>query len=122
MAYPARHTEIHDVELYRRLPGRSIVRETPRLRLPRRSEELQGNVVWVTKRLARAVRRVDDSTVDNAEAVQVALPLFKFGPVGTREGQMIQSGAAFVEWFGALQVRELVDADQGLSHEPYDVV
>ena len=35
---------------------------------------------------------------------------------------MVQAGATLVERLGALQVRKLVNTDEGPSHEPDDVV
>ena len=54
--------------------------------------------------------------------VQVTFPLLEFRPVGAAEGQMVQAGATLVERFRALQVRELVDADERPSRAPDDVV
>src|SRR5665213_826740 len=88
----------------------------------RRSKELQSNVVWVTERQSRSVRRIDDSAVGDAKLVQMALPFLELGPVGASESQMIQAGATLVERLGALQVGELVDGDERPSHEPDHVV
>jgi hypothetical protein len=70
--------------------------------LSRRGEELERDVVRVAKRHAGAVGSIHDPTMRDTECVRMVFPLFEFGPLRTREGQMVESRAAFVEGIGAL--------------------
>lgn len=90
--------------------------------LPRWSEELKSDAVWIAERQPRAIGRVDDPTVLDAQVVQSTLPLHELGPVATRERQMVQARTTLVERLGALEIGERVDPDECPAHEPDDMV
>ena len=90
---------------------------------PWRCKELQCNVVRIAERQARAVWRIDDAAVLDAENIQPRLPLFQFGSAGAGEGEVIEPGPSLVKGFTSMEIRKLMDANQGLAPEkPNDVM
>ena len=59
--------------------------------LSRRCEELQGDVVRVSERKTRPVRRVDDTAVNDPEGDQPRRPLLKLSPVRATEGDVVKA-------------------------------
>ncbi|HXW80101.1 MAG TPA: hypothetical protein VEJ84_11425 [Acidimicrobiales bacterium] len=92
-------------------------------RSPTWRKELQRNVVRITERERRAIGGIDDTPIFDAEVIQPRLPPFQLGPVGAGEGEVIEAEPPLVKGFSPVEIRELMDAYQGLASEkPYDVM
>src|SRR5262245_25930308 len=61
-------------------------------RSARRGEHLEGDVVGVAERQARAVAGVEDLAVGDAELVEALRPLLQLGPGGDAEGDVVEPG------------------------------
>ena len=84
-----------------------------------RREELKGDVVRVSKRQARSVRRIDNASIGYAELVEPRLPLLELTSIAAGKRQMVQTQTALVEWKGVSRIGELMQTHEGLtSHEP----
>src|SRR3974390_1682811 len=55
------------------------------------SEEFERDVVRIAKGQPRAVRRIHDPTVGNAEGVQFAFPCLQLPATGAGESQMVET-------------------------------
>ena len=80
--------------------------DTPPALTPR-CEELECDVVRVSKGQCRVPRRVHDATVGDAEIVEMDFPCSQLVEAGTAESQMIEPRPALVERLRAAQFREL---------------
>src|SRR5687768_15057925 len=58
--------------------------------LGRRSEELQGQVVWIAEGQTGAVRSIDDAAVRYPEVVQPLLPALEVLTARNGEGDVVQ--------------------------------
>lgn len=95
----------------RLLGGTSEAAPLPRVS-PGRGEELQSDVVGVAEREPRTVGRIDDSTVRDAERVQLRLPLLELCPIGATERDVVQPGTQLVEGCCTRWLGVLVDAEE----------
>src|SRR5262245_60092667 len=86
-----------------------------------RREELQRDVVGVAEGQTRPVMGVDDAAVSDAEALEVLLPRFEFGPVGAGERHVVEARPQLVEGFRARRVRVLVDPVARPAEQPHHV-
>src|SRR5260221_3079651 len=86
-----------------------------------RREQLECDVVGVTKRQTRAVARIDDVTVRDTELVETGRPLFELGAARATERDVIESRPALVEAFGADQIGEAVQAEHRVAQQIDDV-
>ena len=93
----------HDPGLGDGTLGRQILRQV----LAPRCEELECDVVRVSKGQCRVPERVHDATVGDAEFVEMAFPCSQLIAAGTAESQMIEPRPALVERLSAAQIREL---------------
>src|SRR5580698_2486989 len=85
-------------------------------------EELKCDVVGISKRQCRVVRRVHNATVGDAEFVQTDFPCTQLIAVGAAESQMIEPQPPLVERLSAAQVRELSEADDCAAGKPSDAL
>src|SRR5436305_10767364 len=81
-------------------------------------EELECDVVGISKRQCRVGRRVHDATVEDAELVKTDFPCLQLIAVGTAESQMIEPRPPLVERLSAVQVRELSYANDCAGGKP----
>jgi DNA-binding SARP family transcriptional activator len=86
-----------------------------------RREQLEGDVVGAAERQARTVTRVYDLAMGHAQLVQAGGPLHKFGAAGAAERDMVQARRPLVELVLAVQIREPVQAEQGVTQLVDDV-
>src|SRR5689334_14504219 len=77
----------------------------------RRAEQLERDVVGIAERQARAVVRVDDAAVLDAERVEVLLPLLELGAVRAAESDVVETWTTLFERVGGLQLGEAVHAE-----------
>lgn len=84
-------------------------------------EELQRQAVGVTEGQARSVAGVVDLTVVDAKLVETLAPPLQLEPVGDAERDMVQPDPTFRERRYLVGVGELVQPEQGASHQPDDV-
>src|SRR5215217_6438740 len=60
-------------------------------RSARRSKELERDAVGIPEAHTRAIGRILDPAVGDAELIETACPLFEFFPIGTAEGNMVEA-------------------------------
>jgi len=92
------------------------------MKLTGRCEELQGDVVRVAEREARAIRGVDHSSVSDAKIIEAFLPRLQLCTVGASEGDVVKPRPQLVEAVGGRGLAVLVNAEQRAPKEPHDVV
>ena len=85
-------------------------------------EELKCDVVGISKRQCRVVRRVHDATVGDAEFVSTDFPCLLTHAVRTAESQMIEPRPPLAERLSAVQVRELSYANDCAAGKPSDTL
>ena len=73
-------------------------------------------------RRARAVRRVDDPTVLDAELVEPALPLLELTPVGYAERDVIEAGPVLTELRVLVRRRMRVETEETATFQHVDHV
>jgi transposase len=86
------------------------------------SEELQRDVVRIAERKTRAIRRIHDPAVLDAQLTEFGFPLVEFAAVCARECQVVESRSQLSERVATGRKRELVKSDERLTAEhPYDM-
>src|SRR4051812_2932354 len=98
---------IHPVPIIGSSPSIVCVRLASR----RRREELEGDAVGIAEAQARAVARVLDSAMGDAELVELARPLLQLGAVSAAKAQVVESHGELAERRGRRRAGVLMEPE-----------